>query len=117
MPKGAKPLTAYGRNYALSGSNKVVATYLIPSLPLDFSVGCEVVLVNLNSRPCTTKEVKKSATSDARYVAGQTPAGKRRWYKSTRSLPFISDGGCTQVTVEYDVPTHTVTAVYCNGYA
>lgn len=117
LPKGAKPLNAYGRNYAFSGRSKVVATYLVPSLPQVSSEGCEVMLEDFNSRRCTKKEVEESAERDARYVASQTPAGKRRWYKSARSLPFISDGGCTQVNVEYDILSQRVIAVSCNGYA
>ena len=116
LPKGAKPLSAYGRNYARSSVTKVVATYLIPFPPIDASEGCEVMLESLGSRPCTKKELEKSAKSDARNVAAQTPAGQRRWYKSTRELPFIADGGCTQVTVEYNITTHHVVAS-CNGYA
>ena len=61
LPKGAKPLSAYGRNYAFSGPNKVVATYLIPLPPLDLSEGCEVMLKDFSSRPCTEKEIEESA--------------------------------------------------------
>jgi len=116
LPKGARPLSAYGRNYAFSGPGKVVATYLIPSLPVDLSEGCEVMLKDFNWRRCTEKEINESARTRARGVAAETPAGKRRWYKSARSLPSISDGACRQVSVEYDIPTQQVTAASCNGY-
>lgn len=117
LPKEAKPLSEYGRNYAFSGPNKVIATYLIPSRPIGSSEGCEVVLEEFNTRPCTAKEIAKLARADASAVASQTPAGKRRWYDSSRSLPFISDGGCQQVTVQYDILTQHITAVSCNGHA
>lgn len=117
LPKGAKPLSAYGRNYALSGSDKVVATYLIPFPSLDPSVGCEVMLEDFNSRPCTKKEIRELDKSNADSVAAQAPAGKRRWFASREGLPFINDGGCMQVNVEYDIPSQQITATFCNGYA
>lgn len=116
LPKGAKPLNAYGRNYAFSGTNKVIATYLIPFPPVDMSEGCDVMLENGDSRPCTKKEIKESAKSDSRDIVAQTPAGQRRWYNDPRSLPEISDGGCAQVSVEYEIATHHIVSVRCNGY-
>jgi hypothetical protein len=117
LPKGAQSLAAYGRNYAFSGPNKVVATYLIPSPPLDMREGCEVALKDFKSRPCTKKELEKLARTDALSVAAQTPAGKKRWYNDYRSLPYIDDGGCSQVSVEYEVAAHHVVTVFCNGRA
>lgn len=117
LPKDAKPLNAYGRNYAFSGKTKVVATYLIPFPPRDRSDGCDVLLKNFDTRPCTKKEIAESVRSDARSVAAQTPAGSRRWYRSPDSLPFIDDGGCMQINVEYDIAAHHVVRVSCNGYA
>lgn len=117
LPKGAKPLNAYGRNYAFSGRDKVIATYLLPSAPLDISQGCDVMLEDGNSRPCTREEIAKTAKLDVRNMAAQTPAGKRRWYESFHSLPAISDGGCVQVSVEYDIVTRHVLTATCNGYA
>ena len=116
LPRGAKPLNAYGRNYAFNGHRQVVATYLVPSAPADPSQGCEVMLNNLGSRPCTRKEIAESAASYARGIAAETPAGRRRWFRNSRSLPSIADGGCTQVSVRYDIPTHHIMAVACNGY-
>ena len=115
LPKSAKPLNAYGRNYAFSGPHRVIAIYLLPSKPLDSSYGCEVMLKDLSSRSCTRSERAELAASSARAIAAETPAGRRRWFKSVGSLPMIADGGCTQVTVWYDVPTHHVLAVACNG--
>ena len=117
LPKGAQPLNAYGRNYAFSGKGKVVATYLIPFPPFDMSDGCDVMLKNFDSRPCTKKEIAESVRSNARGVAAQTPAGSRRWYRSPNSLPFINDGGCLQISVEYDIAAHHIVRVSCNGYA
>lgn len=115
LPKDARPLNSYGRNYAFSGPKKIVATYLIPLGPKS-DEGCEVVLEkNLESRPCTKKETDDASAAEARTAAAQTAAGKRRWYKKPDDLPFILDGGCMQVNVEYDIPTHRVLFVTCNG--
>jgi hypothetical protein len=117
LPAGAKPLDAYGRNYAWDGPGKVVATYLKPSQPLDRRIGCDVMLENFASRPCTEKEIAESAASEARSIAAETRAGQRRWFSDPRNLPSISDGGCMQVNVEYDTATHRVLTVACNGEA
>tara|TARA_B100000378_G_scaffold270455_1_gene259707 strand:+ start:799 stop:1260 length:462 start_codon:yes stop_codon:yes gene_type:complete len=117
LPDGAQPLTAYGRNYAFDGQDKVVATYLIPSLHSSQDEGCEVMLDNFDSRPCTQEEIKELAEAEASMTASQTPAGEIRWHESPKSLPFINDGGCAQVNVEYDVAAHRILAVECNGEA
>jgi hypothetical protein len=123
LPRGAQPMNRYGRNYASSGPDRVVATYLMPPPPLHLQGGCEVVLKDLTSRPCTKSEIVASAKwnadavkSNALRIAAQSPAGERRWYNNARSLPFINEGGCMQVWVEYDTKNHRVVALSCNGY-
>lgn len=123
LPRAAQPMKSYGRNYASSGPDRVVATYLTPLPPLALREGCEVVLQDLTSRPCTKSDIVASARwnadaakANAIRVATQTPAGERRWYSSAGSLPFINDGGCMQVWVEYDTKNHRVIALSCNGY-
>jgi hypothetical protein len=116
LPRDAKPLEKYGRNYAPAGGGKILATYLIPFPPLEKSTGC-AVMENWASRPCTKKEIEETLASDAQTVEAQTPAGKRRWFRDSRSLPFIDDGGCMQVSVEYDATTHRILTVACNGEA
>jgi len=117
LSTGAKPLDAYGRNYAWDGQGKVVATYLEPLSPPDRSIGCDVMLENFASRPCTEKETAESTASEARSIATETRAGQRRWFSDPRKLPSISDGGCMQVNEEYDTATHRVLTVACNGEA
>lgn len=117
LPKEARPLSAYGRNYAFSGRDNVIAIYLVPSRPIDANEGCDVMLKDFSSRPCTKREVQEMKKTDARGVAAQTPPGKRRWYGDAKSLPSISDGGCTQVTVEYSISRHRVLFITCNGVA
>ncbi|CAM3163961.1 hypothetical protein [Sphingomonas zeae] len=117
LPQGARPLASYGRNYALSGPDKVVATYLLPSPSIDFSQGCEEMLADFSSRPCAKGEIKAQVRLDARRKAAETPAGKRRWHQSAKALPRINDGGCMQVNVEYEISTRRVMTVSCNGQA
>ena len=117
LPKGARSLNSYGRNYAFSGRNKVTAVYLVPSPPPDPGQGCDVMLANLSSRPCTKQEVAESAASAARASASETPAGQRRWFVNRDDLPVVSDGGCEQVTIEFDTAAHRVIWVACNGIA
>ena len=117
LPDGAQPLNAYGRNYAFDGQGKVVATYLIPLLNTSLDEGCEVMLDNFESRPCTQNEIRELADAGASMAASQTPAGEVRWHDSPKSLHFINDGGCPQINVEYDVTARRVLAVECNGEA
>jgi hypothetical protein len=53
----------------------------------------------------------------ARAGSGQTPSGKRKWYGTVADLPFVFDGGCMQVRLEYQISTHRFLSVSCNGYA
>jgi len=117
LPKSAKPLSAYGRNYAFLGQGIVVATYLIPSPPIPVDGGCEMMLENLSSRPCTKEEIAEQVASNARAAAAETPAGKRRWFRTPNDLPDISDGGCQQVNVQFDTASHRILVVACNGIA
>ncbi|WP_370309632.1 hypothetical protein [Sphingobium abikonense] len=117
LPDGARPLMAYGRNYAFDGQGKVVATYLIPFSNPSLDEGCEVMLDNFESRPCTQSEIRELADTEASMVESQTPAGEVRWHDSPKGLPFINDGGCTQINVEYDIAAHRVLTVECNGEA
>jgi hypothetical protein len=115
LPKGANSLAAYGRNYAFADRGRVVASYLVP-LPLpNFDDGCEEMLENFSSRPCTQEEVAEGAASNARAAAARTAAGKRRWLRKPMDLPHIGDGGCMEVRVEFDTAAHRVLSVACNG--
>lgn len=118
LPKGANPLNAYGRNYAFSGPNNVVGIYLLPTPRTDLSKpgSCEkLMLPNFTPRPCTKQEIEEEVRRGARAFAAQTPAGKRRWYSDVSGLPGISDGGCMQINVAYEISTHRFLGVVCNG--
>ncbi|WP_243402803.1 MULTISPECIES: hypothetical protein [Bacteria] len=117
LPAKARPLAAYGRNYAWADPTHVVANYLLPSSPPAPNQGCDVMIENFKSRPCTRAEIADMARRDAKSRAAETPAGQRRWFAHAHDLPFIFDGGCIQVTVAYDVVSRSITRTQCNGYA
>lgn len=111
LPKNAQPLASYARYYAFSNKSDVVAAYLIPLAPLMPGEGCEEMLENFGSRPCTKEEVAEGTISkDTENVAG-----KRHWLRNTRNLPSMGDGGCAQVNITYDTTAHRVLSVACNG--
>lgn len=116
LPKGAKPLAAYGRNYALSAQGTVVGTFLLP-LPAPVTDGCEVLLADFSSRPCTKAEIADVAADHAHMALAQAPAGSRRWFDHRDALPHIFDGGCSQINVEYDIAKHRILRAVCNGVA
>jgi len=113
LPPGARPLSAYGRNYAFSGRDRVLAVYLIPERRYDERGGC----VHGDGIACTKQEVRALVRESDILIASQAAAGRRRWHEQASSLPDISDGGCTQITIRYDMPRKRVLSVACNGFA
>ena len=117
LPKNAETLDKYARNYAPDVGGKILATYIIPLTSFGMDTGCDVMLENFASRPCTKKEIEESLLIEAQNVETQPAAGKRRWFQDPQDLPFINDGGCQQVSVEYDTTTRRVLTVVCNEEA
>lgn len=117
LPAGAHRLDEYGRYYAFAGKRRVEAVYMLPPepetpdpRPADW--GCEEVL--LNGKDLATREVPCPPEPDlSRYLK----AGQRRWVADREALPFIADGGCTVVHVDFDLKTRKVEHVGCNGHA
>jgi hypothetical protein len=117
LPKGARPLSAYGRYYTYLKPGKVLAIYVIPSPPPRLDQGCEVSTKDVDFRPCTKAEIKESYDRLAAQVALELPAGKRRWMDRAYDIPDISDGGCRQVTIEYSISSKRFLILQCNGLA
>ena len=115
LPKHAHAPNDYGRAYAFAKPGKVLAVYLIPSAPRDPSEGCSVADKYSDFRPCTKREVERAHGFNAAIRASQVQAGKRVWLNDSRRLPSIFDGGCTQITVEYDAVAKRFLHVVCNG--
>ncbi|WP_426259814.1 hypothetical protein [Sphingomonas sp. DC1100-1] len=117
LPQKAWPFAAYGRNYAWSDTTHVVATYILPSLPSDPREGCDLLTDDFKTRPCTPEKNAEMDRQETQFLTAETPAGNRRWFAQPIDLPSIDDGGCIQVTVQYDVVSRSITRAQCNGYA
>ena len=114
LPATARPLAAYGRNYAWADPTHVVATYLLPRLSSPPAEQCRVMQDSV-MRPCPGRDISDIARQEAEARAAETPAGHRRWFARPGEWPTIFDGGCAQVNVAYDVPNQRITQVACNG--
>ena len=119
LPAGARPLEEYSRNSASRPDGKVVGVYVLPR-PTEAQVGdvgCDVMLENFDSRPCTDTEkaegaAREKATADLFGEADQT-----RWFDDYRELPMIFDRGCDVIEITYDPQSHLMQSVQCNGEA
>jgi hypothetical protein len=112
LPAGARPLGAYGQNYAFLGNTQVEAVYFVPEPILTEKSGC----VHGDGKPCSKAEIEKMVGDNAKRRASYAAAGERRWFANERDLPFVMDGGCAQITIRYDIPTKRVLEAHCNGY-
>ncbi|MBB3982129.1 hypothetical protein GGR44_001788 [Sphingobium fontiphilum] len=117
LPEGAGRLEEYGRNYAFASDKQVLAVYLMPLPSSADDDGCEIMLDNLSSRPCSESEISDISGIEGAASSALARAGEVRWFKAEGELPFILDGGCTQVTLRYDLVAQRVTTIYCNGDA
>jgi hypothetical protein len=111
LPSRARPSNEYGKNFALSGAERVKAVYLIPEPLPKANFTC----VHGDLKPCTKDEIDRWVSVRITRRVGYAPAGQRRWFDAERDLPSIADGGCNQVTIQYDMPTQRVISVGCNG--
>lgn len=119
LPEKAGSLEEYSRNYASGPDGKVIGIYVTPYAadPADGDLGCEVMLENLGSRPCTKAEEAEQASHDQALAATLGEAGQSRWFDDYLELPTILDGGCDAVTIIYDPHTKKVESAECNGDA
>ena len=107
LPGRARPLKAYARFYAFDGKGGAMARYLIP-IPgaRGGTTDCARVTPDLQAH------LGRCPSSDP---WPGIPAGERRWEPDVKSVPFLFDGGCSQVNVAYDPRTGKVEA-FCNGF-
>lgn len=115
MPKGAQPIAAYGRNYALTDRGTIIARYIIPSQAPNMIQRCAKIAGG--NHPCSKTELAAFKAKYDRILTNDTSAGFRRWFAKPGELPNIFDGGCRQVNVEYDPVVHRLLMATCNGYA
>ena len=108
LPKGAGRLADYARAYAFDDKGLVVGVYVPGYVAPKPDETCEQVLGDLKTRevPCPPE------TSGERLRSGQ-----RRWVDDINKLPMVMDGGCSVVTVTYDLKRGVIQDTYCNGVA
>ncbi len=109
LPEGAHKLSDYGRYYTEYKTDIVIAIYLIQYEPITPDEGCETLESNLDTTEC----IQRNAEINSWY-ADELVAGERMWVENHDSIPAIDDGGCAQVTIEYDVRAKKFLSVKCN---
>ncbi|KQM86309.1 hypothetical protein ASE67_10760 [Sphingomonas sp. Leaf23] len=114
LPNDATPLRNYARHYAFRGPTMVEAVYVIPSVPTDWRDGMEVMTVS-GSRPATPQEIAETEALDALSREQWGEAGKRYWHSTPDVFPIMSDGGCDQISILYDVAAKRFRMAGCNG--
>lgn len=120
LPAGAKALKEYSRNYALRPDGKVIAVYVMPkpvkARDSDY-YGCEVVLEDFESRPCTDAEKAKIAGQEDATADRFGDANQSRWFDNYGDLPMIVDGGCDLIEIIFDPQSRKIESTRCNGEA
>lgn len=104
LPSNAAPLSRYVRVYAYRNAKTVSAVFYAP--------GSDIYILRESCRddkkqmiPCGRIEFKET----------QIKAGDRRWIDYHEELPDVLGGGCGLIRAEYDMRTHRIAAVRCNG--
>jgi hypothetical protein len=119
LPEGARSIDQYSRNYALRADGKVVAIFVIPPEPIwngSEGFGCEVMLEDFTSRPCTEEEIAETKQQDAVTAMRFGAADESRWFDDYRELPTILDGGCMQIEIIFDPRSKQIESAECNGF-
>lgn len=119
LPAGAKALGEYSRNYALRPDGKVIAVYVVPKAVKhrDSDYGCEVMLEDFESRPCTDAEEAKMAAQEDTTADLFGQANQSRWFDNYGDLPIIMDGGCDLIEIIFDPQSRQIESTQCNGEA
>lgn len=119
LPEGAGALDEYSRNYALGPDGKILAVYVSPSEPpiANAEYGCEVMLEDLESRPCTEEEVAELVRDNEASAERMGKAGQSRWFDNYGEMPRVLDGGCGFIEIVYDPQTRRIERAECNGEA
>lgn len=105
LPKGAGPMSSYSRYYAQQSDGAIIAAYVIHGEGFKDDVLRACREVKGTPFPCPTR-------------GGQVrlaEAGKSLWIGDPHDLPFILDGGCTDISVEYHPRTKRFAHVECAG--
>jgi hypothetical protein len=108
LPEKAWPLKEYARYYADAGDGTIHGVYLIPTEEPDANDVCELLAADGSSRVVPCPQMRPD---------WEVPADERRWFEDHRELPYINDGGCSEVDVVFDRTKSAVLSVTCNGEA
>lgn len=97
---------------------RVIGVYVIPQPDENQGpdYGCEVMLENFTSRPCTKAEEAENAKINS-AMADMFRRAEPRWVNDYRNLPVISDGGCDVIEVIFDPRLNRIESMLCNGEA
>lgn len=108
LPNGAGPLSAYARYYRFTANRLVAATYVRPwwGQAEQANTTCEEYPSG-RTIPC----------QPGPDMSSEPRAGERRWVRSDRDVPQLSDGGCDVIQFTYDPLTGRMTQPHCNGLA
>lgn len=119
LPAGAKALDDYSRDYALRPDGKVIGIFVTPrpAEARDSEYGCDVIIEDGESRPCTEAEEAETAAFDKAMADNLGQAGQSRWFEDYRELPTILDGGCGMVEIIFDPQLQRIESAQCNGEA
>ncbi|KQM57181.1 MULTISPECIES: hypothetical protein [unclassified Sphingomonas] len=114
LPRDADPLESYARHYAFRGLQTVEAVYVTSYAQPNLREGMEVMTAN-GSRPATPREIAETEALDALSREQWGEAGKRYWHSTPDAFPMLSDGGCDQISILYDVAAKRFRMNGCSG--
>ncbi|MBB5716438.1 hypothetical protein [Sphingomonas aerophila] len=105
LPPGAGAVERFARAYKFASPDRVEALYFIPEEEPD-RMFCE--------------GTKRYGHKNGQIALACPPpdgmkAGERRWFADDVILPFVSDGACAYIDVEYQVGSKTVPKASCHG--
>jgi len=83
----------------------------------DSDYGCEVMLEDFASRPCTEAEKAEIAEREDAAADLYGQANQSRWFDNYGDLPMIVDGGCDLIVIIFDPQSQQVESTQCNGEA
>lgn len=117
LPAGAKASEDYARNYALRPDGNVIGVYVVPqpAEPLEGDYGCELMLEDFGSRPCTEAEEAEIANHKKAATDLFGRANRSHWFEDFRDLPVIFDGGCDVIEIIFDPGPQRIESARCNG--
>ncbi len=108
---GALALSQYGQNYAMAENGQVVAVFLVP--PKEFTA--KTYCMDGSGKACG-KSVRSKVAEDIKIARSKIATeGRKRWFASPTDLPNVADGGCSRISIVYDIRLGRVLSTACNA--